>query len=362
MDTPHAPATHLLLDCAFAGVTLALARAMDTGLHLCASRTTAAARNSDALAPLLNDLFDNTGTTAQHLTHVGVTVGPGSFTGCRLGLAVAEALQIVNPSVQIFGLSTLAALARHVVTEAPVDGPFRVVLDAAGAQAYTQLFSPDGAPLEPALCGPVTDIMAQTRLQQVPIAAQGSLMLNLPPALLLPSLDGLPPQILVDCAARPDMHLPPHPVYLKPLTYHKVAEALVYTTPTPVVAAFEALWENPLMTHAEVLTHLSSPHHALIWHSSGAHALVSLPPHGTADVLTLFTPETARRKGYARIVLDALTPLARAAACEAITLEVRASNTPAQGLYLHYGFTAISTRPAYYQNPTEDATVLTYTL
>ncbi len=43
---------------------------------------------------------------------------------------------------------------------------------------------------------------------------------------------------------------------------------------------------------------------------------------------------------------------------EAVTLEVRASNEPAQALYRRFGFAPSGVRRGYYRNPTEDALVL----
>jgi ribosomal-protein-alanine N-acetyltransferase len=44
---------------------------------------------------------------------------------------------------------------------------------------------------------------------------------------------------------------------------------------------------------------------------------------------------------------------------ETITLEVRASNKPAQGLYRKFGFAPVGLRRGYYQADNEDAIVMT---
>ena len=79
---------------------------------------------------------------------------------------------------------------------------------------------------------------------------------------------------------------------------------------------------------------------------------------GDADLLTIATAARARRRGLARLMLDHLIAQAREAGCGAILLEVRASNEPAQALYLARGFEPIGRRRRYYSAPTEDAVVM----
>ena len=75
-------------------------------------------------------------------------------------------------------------------------------------------------------------------------------------------------------------------------------------------------------------------------------------------LMNLAVIESMRRKGIARaLVLQALEMgLAQAAMCA--TLEVRASNLAAHALYRRLGFRDVTTRPAYYTNPLEDALLM----
>jgi len=79
---------------------------------------------------------------------------------------------------------------------------------------------------------------------------------------------------------------------------------------------------------------------------------------GDADLLTIATAARARRRGLARLMLDHLIHQARGTGCGAVLLEVRASNEPAQALYLARGFEPIGRRRRYYSAPTEDAVVM----
>ncbi|WP_292070920.1 tRNA (adenosine(37)-N6)-threonylcarbamoyltransferase complex dimerization subunit type 1 TsaB [Brevundimonas sp. UBA7534] len=75
---------------------------------------------------------------------IGVTVGPGSFTGLRVGLAFALGLGAALDR-PVLGLSTLEALAASVADAA---GPVAALIDARRGQVYARLFD-DGVPLGP---------------------------------------------------------------------------------------------------------------------------------------------------------------------------------------------------------------------
>ena len=65
-----------------------------------------------------------------------------------------------------------------------------------------------------------------------------------------------------------------------------------------------------------------------------------------------------QRSGLGGKLLDAAVEAANAAECEAVWLEVRISNEPAQRLYESRGFEQIGRRRGYYRAPVEDALVL----
>lgn len=76
-------------------------------------------------------------------------------------------------------------------------------------------------------------------------------------------------------------------------------------------------------------------------------------------ILNLAVDPPYRRHGIARrLVLDAIKR-AYAKGARRAFLEVRASNTAAQKLYSHLGFTGSFVRRDYYDLPTEDAVIMT---
>ena len=73
---------------------------------------------------------------------------------------------------------------------------------------------------------------------------------------------------------------------------------------------------------------------------------------------TLAVKPAARRRGLATALLREVMAEAAAAGATRATLEVRASNSAALGLYLRLGFHVAAKRPRYYTQPEEDALIL----
>lgn len=68
---------------------------------------------------------------------------------------------------------------------------------------------------------------------------------------------------------------------------------------------------------------------------------------------------TYRRRGLASLLMEKLLESACGKKLSFVTLEVRASNTPAIDLYRIFGFKEVGRRPDYYRSPTEDALLMT---
>lgn len=97
--------------------------------------------HAERLLPLIEERLVATGLTYSDLTRIAVTTGPGTFTGLRIGLAVARglALQGSLPCVGLTGLQVLAASANEQAGTAPV---YAVIAGRAG-QAFVQKFTSD---------------------------------------------------------------------------------------------------------------------------------------------------------------------------------------------------------------------------
>ena len=79
---------------------------------------------------------------------------------------------------------------------------------------------------------------------------------------------------------------------------------------------------------------------------------------GEAHLTTIAVRKLRRRQGIGELLLISVINLATELNARIITLEVRASNTIAQGLYYRYGFTQAGIRHNYYIDNKEDAVIM----
>lgn len=163
---------------------------------------------------MTRDLMASRDLAFTQIDRIGVTVGPGSFTGLRVGLAFAKglALALGCPCV---GVGVLEALAAGILGA----GPTAAVIDAGRGRVYLQMF--DGGV---SLSGPdiLTPELAISRLAEV--FPSGQMVLTGPGARLLTAAA---PLATLDETATPDPRVvarltglgsptPPRPLYLRP--------------------------------------------------------------------------------------------------------------------------------------------------
>jgi tRNA threonylcarbamoyladenosine biosynthesis protein TsaB len=78
------------------------------------------------LAPEVGMMLRRAGTSPASLTAVAVSLGPGSFNGLRIGLALAKGLALAH-NLPLIGIPTLDILAR---SQPKRDGPMLAVIEA----------------------------------------------------------------------------------------------------------------------------------------------------------------------------------------------------------------------------------------
>lgn len=77
-----------------------------------------------------------------------------------------------------------------------------------------------------------------------------------------------------------------------------------------------------------------------------------------SDMMNIAVHRDCRRHGIAELLIEHLIEGLKKRGSHCLSLEVRASNTPAKQLYEKCGFVQAGKRPNYYRNPREDAMIL----
>lgn len=100
--------------------------------------------HSEQLMPHIADMLDKASVDKQAIDSIAVAVGPGSFTGLRIGLATAKGLAFAW-GVPIVGVSTPESLAWNCVGASDLICP---LIDAQKGNVYAALYAWHGAHLE----------------------------------------------------------------------------------------------------------------------------------------------------------------------------------------------------------------------
>lgn len=128
------------IDTASALVTVAL---HGDAVRGCAQREGAQA-HGELLAPTIDALLRDSGVAIADLERVVVGVGPGPFTGLRVGIVTARVLgeSLVIP---VSGVCSLDVVALDAARSGAVDGPFTVLTDARRKEVYVAAYDAGGA-------------------------------------------------------------------------------------------------------------------------------------------------------------------------------------------------------------------------
>ena len=127
-------------------------------------------KHGEHLAPLIERAMAEAGIVRQDLTAVAVGVGPGPFTGLRVGVVTARTLGFVL-DIPVYGVCSLDAIALEVVGTGAATDSFLVATDARRKEVYLASYDADGRRLE----GPVVTRPAEVATD-APVAGAGPLL------------------------------------------------------------------------------------------------------------------------------------------------------------------------------------------
>jgi len=346
------------------------------------------------LAGLVEAALGEAGVRATELGFIATDLGPGSFTGVRVGLATARALALVS-GARLLGASSLAALA-HATSEprtlvVPLVGAGRRDLYAGffriTVQGRVRLLAAPRVGPPGALLGAVAEMHAlipdhelrfvgpgaarerahfeqaypgSTRLD---LRSGGLSALDLAAAALKPEGPG---------AGLPEPGRETEPVYVRPAqAEERVRHKVTGLTPARVRTMMSAdltridelehrLFADP-WPRGSFLDALADPRAVCLVADRGGSVAgyliaTALPP--LAELQNLGTAPDQQRAGVARALVDALLDTCRARGVRELALEVRVSNAAAQALYRTHGFQLVGLRRGYYRRPEEDALLM----
>jgi tRNA threonylcarbamoyladenosine biosynthesis protein TsaB len=144
-EGPLTPAARAPLLLAIETATRVCSVALARGEELIASRSDADARlHSERLLPMVDALLADAGARLADVEAFAVSIGPGSFTGLRIGLATVKAFAF-RDGRPVAAVSTLAALCASAAADAG-EAPVAALLDARRGACYAACVSRAGAP------------------------------------------------------------------------------------------------------------------------------------------------------------------------------------------------------------------------
>ncbi|MFW6077038.1 MAG: tRNA (adenosine(37)-N6)-threonylcarbamoyltransferase complex dimerization subunit type 1 TsaB, partial [Hyphomicrobiales bacterium] len=99
--------------------------------------------HAEALVGMVRGVLDRSGVALADIDRIAVTVGPGTFTGVRIGLSLARGLKLAL-GTPVCGLTSLEAIRLNVDDNADAR-PVAAVIDARRGEFYCAAWSADGA-------------------------------------------------------------------------------------------------------------------------------------------------------------------------------------------------------------------------
>lgn len=310
--------------------------------------------HAEATAPMVQDVMRETGLTFSNLGRIAVTLGPGTFTGLRIGLSFAQGLALAH-GTPLVGIDTMRA------TAVPLFGQRVSVCHQAGASGfhYVQHFEADGVTSGPIMLqrpdgieAPPDAIIIGTGASSFLSAHQRLPDFDLPDAARFASL----------VATLPVAASALQPIYIrepdaKPLKQSVRALPDLHVSRVGVEAAallselhamsFDMPWDAKAM--AEMLAVPGTLALVASTALTPAGFAIFRAIAGEAEILTFATAPSLRGRGVGRRLLQSSEPYLHALQTGKVFLEVAADNQPALRLYGHFNFTQSGLRRGYYE-------------
>jgi len=299
-----------------------------------------ATSHGEALGKLIAEAKNQTNFNS--LDQVVVGMGPGPFTGLRVGIAFARTFAMAR-EIPCIGVVSLDAIGGAASTLAEMASDFYVITDARRKEIYWAKYQKNGERItEPAVA----------KREEVDFESLPVIEFGFPDPLALVMLATQPNSVRTQplYLRKPDAVLP------------KLAE-LKYRAMTNfdlgmVLEIEKQLFPDPwnLAQFKEELAGVPKTRSYFVAEVAATQKVVGFaglfcPGGGAdADIQTISVSAQYQGNGIGQALLDLLINAAIERSAPTIFLEVRAENEQARALYAKNGFTQISVRKNYYQN------------
>ncbi|MEE9588777.1 MAG: tRNA (adenosine(37)-N6)-threonylcarbamoyltransferase complex dimerization subunit type 1 TsaB [Hyphomicrobiaceae bacterium] len=147
----------LAIDTSFEACSAAVVAGQDGGERAARTYEVLSKGHAERIMSMVRSVVGEAGLGFTQIDRIAVTVGPGSFTGVRIGMAAAKGLALAT-SKELVGQTSLAVMAARYRREHPQCEelkPLAVVVDARRGQVYMQQFaSGSDRGTGPVICAP----------------------------------------------------------------------------------------------------------------------------------------------------------------------------------------------------------------
>lgn len=341
--------------------------------------------HSERLMSTVDRVLKDTGLAIGRMDGYAVAIGPGSFTGLRIGLAAVKGLALVTGK-PIAAVPTLQALAWNLPHSAH---PVCPLLDARRKEVYAATYRFEG----PALVHVMAEAVLSLTLLSERVSGKtiftgeashlfrreileifGERALFAPHSAILPSAASVA-EIGLDMIKRGKQA---DPDSLTPMYIRRPEAEVAWGKKARLKTDFMKKEDVDQVFEIEQVS-FRSPWSRNLFYSEFRSPLISFLLVALADdplirkvvgytvfwiaademhILNLATAPERRKQGIARSLVLAALKLAYQKGAKRAFLEVRVSNLAAQKLYSNLGFTGTFLRREYYDSPVEDAVMM----
>ena len=346
--------------------------------------------HSVKLMPMVDKAFKDAGLTLDDIELLACCIGPGSFTGVRIGIATIKAFADVK-NIPVVGITSLESLAYNVKEESTL---VCSLVDAKNNNVYCGLFQFTQDAMDNSKCTTIS-ILAEdidTTLSQIKslssnlnsiifvgdgaIIYKEKILQAYPNATFAKGNDNLQNGISVGKAGLDKYMIGEYgnsnsisPIYLRKSQAERALEEKIkiYPMNSDDIQLIEPHFESEFDKFWNInnlKNDFSNPNSTyfiakLDDEIVGFAGILTICDE--ANIMNIVSKANKRHLGIGTKLLDALVDSAKNQNLKSITLEVNINNYPAINLYEKFGFKRIGLRKKYYNN-TDDAIIMTLEL